>query len=144
MLVVLEPNNLLARSICGDVSDNIEGVGSVALKGLSQRMSFLKNKKEATIEEIIDYCKNQEKKLKMYENIINSEEKIKENYSLMQLSIPNISILTKHAIENTLKNFKFQINRTKIVQELIKLGINIDFSDLFVIMNGIIKENEKV
>ena len=76
----------------GDPSDNLPGVSRVGLGTVAKRFSFLREDKDYYLSDILEECEGSEnKKLKIYQNVINSENIIKENYDIMQLSSPMIS-----------------------------------------------------
>lgn len=96
-------NALIMKIICGDVSDNIAGVGGLKEKGLVEKFPELKFKK-LTVREI---CKkadeinqeriaNKKKPLKALENLLNGVDRLKINYQLVNLREP---ILNDKAIE---------------------------------------------
>src|SRR3990167_4473327 len=93
----IHPNNFaLARSIAGDKSDNLDGIGGAGLTTVAKRFPFLSEDKSYMINEIIDFSKTsitEDSKYKFYQDILDKEELIKENYKLMQLYVPNLSTL---------------------------------------------------
>lgn len=140
----IHPNNMcLARAISGDKSDNLLGVKGIALKGLAQRLVFLKEEKTYSIEEIIKYCKEQseESKIKFWSKIFDAEDVIKSNYKIMQLAVPSISFDVKQKIDYVLENIKFEFNKTKLITLMIKDGWGVyNFNPLYCRMNKIMKD----
>ena len=58
-----------------------------------------------TIDHLVEHCESQgESKLKVYESIIEGRELIEENYGLMQLYVPSISVQGKQKIKYTVEN----------------------------------------
>ena len=121
----IHPNNFaLARAIVGDKSDNLAGVPGVGLATVSKRFPFLKEEKEYYIQDIIDECNNNaESKLKLYTNVAENENLIKDNYKIMQLSAPSISIQTKSKINTTFDNCGPEYNKTLMLSKMIKDGL---------------------
>ena len=121
----IHPNNFaLARAIVGDKSDNLAGVPGVGLATVSKRFPFLKEEKEYYIQDIIDECNNNaESKLKLYTNVAENENLIKDNYKIMQLSAPSISIQTKSKINTTFDNYVPEYNKTLMLSKMIKDGL---------------------
>lgn len=101
----IHPNNFaLARAIDGDKSDNIKGIERAGLKTLASRFQFLKESKQYCIEDIIKYCyNNQEKKIKLFDNILANKDLIEHNINLMELRHPKINQEEKDEIEKTMK-----------------------------------------
>ena len=122
----------MARAIAGDPSDNLSGIGGVGLKTIAKRFIFFAEERDVTLLELIEFCENQEKKIKAYDAIPVSEKLIKENYSLMQLYSPSLSIQTKQSVDWTIKEFEYGFNKTETNVMMIQDGIHENnWSDLF-------------
>lgn len=136
-------NFALARSICGDPSDNLDGVGGVGLQTLSTRMTFLAEEKEYSIDEVVKYCQEIDSKLKVYKTISENKELIVHNYDLMQLKSPSISLQTRGKIDYILENYELQFNKTEFLKMSITDGFaDVSFSDLFATFNRMINESK--
>lgn len=96
-------NALTLKIICGDVSDNIKGVGGIGEDTLLEFFPELKFK-HVTVREICrradeinkERVLNKKKPLKALENLLKNIDKLKTNYQLMNLSEP---MLNEQAIE---------------------------------------------
>ena len=121
----IHPRNFaLARAIAGDPSDNLPGVPRVGLGTVAKRFSFLKNEKDYFIEDLLEKCDSKEnKKLKIYKNILESQSLIRENYAIMQLSSPSLSIQAKNRIDSVFENYTPQYNQTEIRKRMLKDGV---------------------
>lgn len=129
----IHPNNFaLARAMTGDKSDNLAGVGGVGLTTISKRMPFLTEEKSYTIEEILEHCRGVDSKLKCFTSILEGEETIRQNYKLMQLYSPAVSVQVKQQMHNVLEENVPQFNKTKIRTMFIQDGIGeLVLTDLF-------------
>ena len=78
-------NMALARAMAGDTSDNLPGVNRVGMKTIANKLPFMKEERDVTIVELIEYCENIDSKLKVYKNIAASKDIIEHNYKMMQL-----------------------------------------------------------
>ena len=108
----IHPNNFaLARAIVGDKSDNLEGVPGAGIKTVAKRFPFLANAEEYDCETIVKNCHMSAKKLKLHENIIRMDSLIRNNYQIMQLKHPNISIQSKMHLDYIINNFKPEYNK---------------------------------
>jgi len=129
----IHPQNFaLARAIAGDPSDNLSGIGGVGLKTIAKRFTFFAEERDVTLLELIEFCENQENKIKAYASIPESEQLIKENYSLMQLYSPSLSIQTKQSVDWTIEEFECDFNKTEVSGMMIQDGIHeYSWSDMF-------------
>jgi DNA polymerase I len=126
----IHPDNFtLARAISSDdKSDNIQGVERVGLKTVAKRFPFLSEEKSYTIDDIVNCCEKQKKKLKVHENILGGKDIIKANYSLIQLFSPQISIHIKDEIRNILQNKKLTFKKTDLIVQMAKDGTMGDYA----------------
>lgn len=121
----IHPKNFaLARSMAGDRSDNLVGIGGVGLKTVSKRFPFFAEDRDVLIPELIEFCENQETKINVFNAVCDNQELIKSNYSLMQLYSPSLSIQTKEKISWTIKNFKNKFNKTETDLMMLEDGIS--------------------
>jgi len=129
----IHPTNFaLARAICGDKSDNLEGVGSAGLKTIAKRFPFLAEDKTYEIDDVIDFSKEAESRLKVYDNIVEKQDLVKENYKLMQLYAPSISVQSKTKINYILDNFEPEFNKTEMLKMMTEDGFGeYNWSGLF-------------
>jgi len=99
-------NALILKIICGDVSDNIKGVGGIKEKTLLKFFPELKYK-HLTVREICkkaDELNKQriaEKKpsLKVFENLLGGIERLKTNFQLVNLREPMLTEAAKDELE---------------------------------------------
>ena len=140
----IHPNNFaLARAMVGDRSDNIEGVKSVVPPTVAKRLPFLVEEKSYTISEIIEFCKDSELKLKAFDNIIEAEETISENYKIMQLYSPFISPQGKSKVRYNIDNAEYHFNKTEIIKMMMEDGFGAyNWDSLFQNFNRISLENK--
>jgi len=88
----IHPRNFaLARSLVGDSSDNIKGVKGVGMKTVVKRFPFLKEDRDYTVEELLEYAERNRGTTKVYEKVADSRSLIRENFDMMQLYTTNIS-----------------------------------------------------
>lgn len=128
----ITPRNFcLAKTFNGDPSDNIEGVPGVGFKTLSKRFpEFQNNQIDLTIDQILESSRNllkSNKKLKLLNDIISSEEILKRNWKLMYLNSSNLSASQIQKIKGTLEQHEPKIDQLGLIKEVTKAGINISF-----------------
>ena len=143
----IHPTNFaLARAVVGDKSDNLDGIKGVGLPTVAKRLPFLVEEKTYMVGDIIEYCENSDLSLKAYENIVDGEETIRENYQLMQLYSPSISVQNKEKIKYVIRNTTLDFNKTLTNGMMLEDGIsNTSWLDLFITFRKIIvgEKNEK-
>jgi len=143
----IHPTNFaLARAIVGDKSDNLEGIKGVGLPTIAKRLPFLSEEKTYSIDEVTNFCENSNSTLKAYQNIVEGEEIIKENYQLMQLYSPSIAVQNKTKIKYTIRETELTFNKTATNGMMLEDGIGkTSWSDLFIAFKKIIlgAKNEK-
>ena len=116
-------NFALARAIVGDSSDNLPGVSRVGMETVAKRFSFLKEEKTYYLSDVIAECEKEENKQKVFSNIKASKELIKNNYDIMQLSSPMLSIQAKQGIDDTFENYRPHYNQTEIRKLMLQDGV---------------------
>ena len=126
-------NYALARAIDGDKSDNLKGVYGVGLGKIAKKMSFFGESKSVTFDDLFDFCRNDPTGLKMFQSILENEDLIRENYSIMQLYSPAMSIQTKSKIQYALDTFEPTFNKTEIIKRMQEDGFGDKWnpSDIF-------------
>ena len=103
----IHPNNFaIARSMVGDKSDNIEGIRGVGLKTVAKCFPFLSESKDYYLEDIYEYSKDVDSNLSIYEKVIAEYQKVCNNYSIMQLSTPLISVQCANRIDQKFEEYK--------------------------------------
>jgi len=141
----IHPTNFaLARAIVGDKSDNLEGVPGVGLPTVAKRLPFLSEEKTYSISEVNKYCRLVESSLKAYQNIVANEKLVKENYKLMQLYSPSISVQNKEKVKYIIRNSEFAFNKTLTNGMMLEDGIgNTSWIDLFIAFRRIISSSKQ-
>lgn len=119
----IHPTNFaLARAIVGDKSDNLVGVRGVGLATVSKKMPFFAEEEDVTIDDVMEFCENDNTGLKTIASIGQSRDLIEENYKIMQLYSPSISIQTKNKLKHSLESFKPEFNKTEIIKRMSEDG----------------------
>ena len=129
----VSPQNFcLAKSICGDISDNINGVPRAGFKSIASRFPQLKEKECVTISEIINVSHltiADGSKIKLFKNIVDCEDLIKRNWRLIYLDTSNLAEIQIRKISYIIDTFAPSKNKMEAIRILLKEGIqtfNID------------------
>jgi len=134
----IHPRNFAwARAITGDKSDNLEGVKGLGLATVAKRFSFLSENKDYGLNDIMTHAKNNNSKIKAYQNVLDSEEIIALNYEIMQLYTSTISPQGVNKLKYAIKNDGVILNRSEIRKMLLKDGIGtLNIDDLMVMLSS--------
>ena len=141
----IHPTNFaLARAIAGDKSANLDGVPGVGLKTLAKRFPLLSMENAYDVETLVEQCKleMEESDLKLYSSIVENKDLVLQNYKLMQLYSPNLSIQSKQHINNAVINLDCSFNKTEIIKMMNEDGFGaFDWSTLWQTCQHIIFRN---
>jgi DNA polymerase-1 len=106
---------LLYRVLDGDKSDGIDGIRGAGLKSIIKYLDPLTDDSKFDLDDLIEFCKNSDKKIKLLETINNNHKLLYRNYLLMQLKevdIPNhVKMKIQGAVNNEIPQlikYKFQ------------------------------------
>jgi len=135
-------NFCTARCFIGDSSDKISGVKGAGFTSMSKRFPELAFDYHVSVEEIIDLTEEriQEKKLKLYENILASKSDVKRNWNLMYLDTRNISATQIKLIDEKIQKNCANTNKMNLLKifrrEVIK---NFNIDSFFITLKAIIR-----
>ena len=141
----IHPTNFaLARAIVGDKSDNLDGIKGIGLPTIAKRLPFLSEEKTYTINEVAEFCENANSTLKAYQNIVEGQDVIKENYQLMQLYAPSISVQNKTKIKHIIRDTDLTFNKTATNGMMLEDGIGkTNWNDLYTSFRKIVVGGKK-
>tara|TARA_B100000700_G_scaffold330447_1_gene456720 strand:- start:1253 stop:2203 length:951 start_codon:yes stop_codon:yes gene_type:complete len=128
-------NFCLAKSICGDSSDNIPGIKGAGFKTVAKRFPFLESRNFFLISDIITECTRQIEsgsKVKVFKTIIENENVIRRNWKLINLDTNNLSAYQIERILNSIDTFEPTRNKMSILRILKNKSIkNLDIDRFF-------------
>lgn len=116
----IHPNNfVLYRALDGDDSDCIPGIKGAGLKTIIKCFPFLSEEKEHTIKDVLDYCKENSGKYKLYNEVVSNEAVVERNYILMQLKETQLSTVSQLHINDCLKSDKIpKLDRFNFIKNI--------------------------
>ncbi len=140
----IHPSNFcVARSIVGDKSDNLNGVRGIGLKTLKNKMPFLAKSEPILLEQLFEYCSEHSMSSGTFGKILESQEDIYRNYKIMQLINPLISASIKIEVDETLKQWIPEFNKTELRRLMMVEGFGeISLHDLFACCNNTVSVHE--
>lgn len=128
-------NFALAKAICGDGSDNIDGVPGVGYKTLAKWIPSFVLDTEIRLDEVISYCQSrraEKKGGKFFTKIVEHEDLIRRNWKLVYL---DSTILTNDQITKihyAIDNFTPKSEKLKFLQTVVDDGIkDLHIDDVF-------------
>lgn len=143
----IHPSNFaLARAMAGDKSDNIEGVRGIGLKTIAKALPFLSESKSYLINEVEQHCKDmiqENSKLKFYQSFLDNVQTIQQNYSLMQLYVPQMSVQVAQKMRYVTENFAPEMNLTNFQKMTIEDGFSeINYDEMHARFRCIIRDHK--
>jgi DNA polymerase-1 len=116
-------NFAIAKSFCGDTSDNIAGVAGLGFKKLVKEVPLITTECEILLSEAIDYCIANANSSKLKKKIVENIDVIKRNWKLVYLDGSMLSYTQTNHIEQQMSEFKPHSDRMKLMKTLISEGI---------------------
>jgi 5'-3' exonuclease len=122
----IHPNNFaLARAMVGDKSDNIAGLSGVGLKTVAKAFPFLSEAGDYLLSDVKEHSISMsESKLKIYDKVLEEYQKVCDNYSIMQLDTPLISVQSASYINTTFEEYDPMFNMTEMRKMLSADGMS--------------------
>lgn len=135
----IHPNNMtLARAICGDKSDNLQGVPGVGMKTVSKYFPFLREEERAYVDDIIKEVRKMEKPTKALKKIIEHRQDVTLNYKIMQLYHPEVSKEIVEKLEDLACSNQAEADWQEIGQMMLEDGFGVlDWNSLKQTLRGI-------
>lgn len=127
----IPPRNFaLAKTICGDNSDNIKGVKGVGFKTVAKRFPLLLEDKDVLLRDVIDYARTRIDEASVFKNVAEAENKLKTNWRLVYLDgsmLPGSSITR---LNNVIENYEPTLDKMQLLKSSLECGIadHIDIS----------------
>jgi DNA polymerase I len=118
---ILPENFAVARSIDGDVSDNISGVKGFGFKTIIKYFPML-GEKETTIDDLVDHAESFENKGALLERFLENIDVVRTNYRVITLDNSLVSLNQIKKIEYAL-NKSLRYDKMELLKEFAKDGI---------------------
>jgi DNA polymerase-1 len=117
-------NFAIAKSLCGDVSDNIPGIKGIGFKTAASKLPFLGSDSSILLQDVIAYAYSHMDESPVYKRIVESQDDIRRNWKLVYLDGSMLSANQIVKVENVLSTFEPRVNKMGLIKHLIKEGIN--------------------
>jgi len=132
-------NFCTARAFVGDGSDKIDGVPRAGLASMAKRFPELGENVFVSVKELIDIAdvRLQEKRLKLFENMLEHKETALRNWKLMYLDTANLSAEQVKKLDYSVENFPTVGNKISLAKLMLHEGIsNFDIDAFFASVNA--------
>lgn len=138
----IHPNNFaVARSIVGDKSDNLDGVRGIGLITIAKKIPILSEETRHSCDDVFSFCEAHIDDNKCFQAILDEKDKVYKNYSIMQLSSPNMSLQSQQRCKYVLQNFIPQLNKMDFLKKSISDGFaDLKLHELFAHFNKIVQD----
>ena len=125
-------NFALAKAICGDGADNIDGVPGVGYKTLAKRIPAFSLDESLLLDDVISYCQARREETAFYTKVVENEEKIRRNWKLVYLDATILTSDQVAKINHSVDNFTPSSNKLKFLQLVVEDGIkDLHIDDVF-------------
>ena len=129
----IHPNNFaLAKSVCGDPSDNIPGISGVKFKTLSKRFSNLTDENPVMLDDFFVAARQAaaNSTIKAHKEIVENVDLIRRNWELVHLDTGILSGMQAKRIQDLCAGCKTNRDKIGFIRYLLKLGIQTFNADL--------------
>jgi DNA polymerase-1 len=131
-------NFCTARAFVGDGSDKIDGVPRAGFASLAKRFPELGEDAFVSVRELIELAAGrlQDKRLKLFENMLEHKEVALRNWKLMYLDTSNLSADQIKKLHYSIENFPTVGNKISLAKLMLHEGIsNFDIDAFFASIN---------
>jgi len=125
-------NFALAKSVCGDPSDNIPGVEGIGFKTLANKFPILGTDNDVLLQDIYDYAASHVKESVTYRRVLENRDLIDRNWRLVYLDSSSLSPDQAKRIDVQLSTSPPPGNKFGLIKGLVAEGIgDFDVEGLF-------------
>lgn len=129
-------NFALAKSLCGDPSDNIPGVEGLGFKTVAKKFPFMGTDNNIILQDVVDYCHTHSRESVIYRRILENRQLIERNWRLIYLDVSSLTPEQIKRIETQLGTPPHRGDRMAMIRGLVKEGVgNFDVESLFYSFN---------
>jgi DNA polymerase-1 len=135
---VTAQNFALAKTLCGDPSDNIPGIKGLGFKTIAKLFPFLGSEEVVLLQDVLNYAEAHKEDNHMYKRILDNKDVVQRNWKLVYLDGGMLTALQSSQVDNIISTFAPKIDKVGLVKQLVKEGLgNFDVEDFFYSFNGL-------
>lgn len=129
---VTAENFALAKSLCGDSSDNIPGIKGLGFKKAAKLFPILGTESNLVLQDVLNYCAAHVDESPMYQRVLDGVADVQRNWKLVFLNGSMLSATQAQRVDHVISTFKPSVDRMQFMRKLLKEGINdFDIDDFF-------------
>ena len=135
---VTAQNFAMAKTLCGDPSDNIPGIKGLGFKTIAKLFPFLGLEEPVLLQDVLSYAESHKEDNHMYKRILDNQDVVQRNWKLVYLDGGMLTALQSSQVDNIINTFTPKIDKVGLVKQLVKEGLgNFDVEDFFYSFNGL-------
>lgn len=116
-------NFALAKSVCGDTSDNVPGIKGFGYKTISKKFPILMSSGTILVEDLISYAAARRDESSYYGRLFEEADDVRRNWKLVYLDTSSLSAYQVQRIDHTIDTFQASLDKMKFVKLLNEEGI---------------------
>jgi DNA polymerase-1 len=114
----------LAKALCGDPGDNVPGIKGIGFKTVSKLFPFMGLTDQVLLQDVLNYAASHADESRYYSRIVEHTDEVKRNWQLVYLDGNMVPAQQRILNEQRVRDHVPRANRPKLVQLLIKEGVN--------------------
>jgi 5'-3' exonuclease len=118
-------NFAVAKALCGDPSDNIDGIKGLGFKKAAKLFPMLGSETEdVLIQDVLSFCNTHRDESKVYERVLEEQKNVQRNWRLVYLDGSMLPQNQAQRIDHTVSTFQPTVDRFGFMRLLVEEGIN--------------------
>lgn len=116
-------NFALAKTLCGDGSDNIPGVRGCGFKTVAKRFPLLLEDKDVLLQDVIDYASTRVDEAAVYRNTVSAADDLKTYWRLIYLDGSMLSGPAVSKLDGVIDKYVPALDKMELLKKCIAAGV---------------------
>jgi DNA polymerase-1 len=131
-------NFALAKTLCGDPTDNVPGIKGVGFKTAVKRFPMLGSDDVVLLTDLFSFCAAHADESAVYERVLGQKSDLERNWRLVHLDGSMLSAAQASKVDSVVNTFKPRVDKLGFIKLLVDEGINdFDVDSFFYAFNCI-------